>query len=456
MNEKKRKHIVVYWVCMVGLFIMVLLAQQIVASIMQGSLSTSRFGKEAVFEILWAGLVLLVVLAFKNKYIFTQKRENFFKSIRYIVPELLLSGFFVLISIVSILSSGNPLDIYSVFNLALYCLFIGIVEEFLCRGWLLNEFLERYSNNRREILLSIFFSSVIFGVVHFINIGETQGFVETLVQVMNATAGGMFLALVYYKTKNIWVVVATHAIWDFSIFLSEANSLGDCLSGTPTNVMVIVNIIRGLALTIAYLLFCYWLFRQTDLYYHEYDNPKDYLVAIGVALYVVGLLFINNTSEGYYLCPDYSRKPIESSYKVTSYNYASYELSDVSLILEMEEETGRLRLRDTSNENSVYLTKNANYYNYLLVDNDSFYTILIQTRENVILYGNFSKSSVQRDESYLKKVQKKFEKVVVPEIESLGVLDMEGDSYHYPLLISELREFLYFGSDGKLYINQEG
>ena len=455
MKEKKRKHIVVYWILMVVLFLVVLFAQQIVASIMQGSLSTSKFGHETMFEILWAGLVLLVVLAFKNKYIFTQQRESFFKSFKYILPELLLSGFFILISIISLLTTNGPFDIYAVFNLILYCIFIGIVEEFLCRGWLLNEFLERYSKNRKEIILSIIFSSVIFGVVHFINIGETQGVVETLVQVMNATAGGMFLALVYYKTKNIWVVVASHAIWDFSLFLGEVNSLGECLSGTPTHVMVIVNIIRGLVLTLAYLLFCYWLYRQTDLYQKEIgNNTKDYFIAIGIALYVIGLLFINSTSEGYYTCPEYTRRKIDEPFKVSTYYYPSYQVSETTLVLELDRENGGVILKDLSTDRSINLLgKKDDVYDYIMIDNDSYYTIVIQTKTNVVLYGSFSKNNIVRNNDYLKKVKESLKTVVVPEIKELGVLDVEGDSYHYPLLISDLHQYLYFGSDGKLYIH---
>ena len=198
MKEKKRLPLFWYWIFMIVLFLIIMLSQNVVAGIMGGSLVTSRFGEDATFEILWAGLVLVVVLLFKNKYIFTQKREGFFKSFQYILPELLLSGFFILISVISMIAHNNPIDKFAIFNLMLYCLFVGIVEEFLCRGWLLNEFLERYSRNRKEIILSILASSFIFGVVHFINIGETQGLFETLVQVLNAFAGGVFFALVIH------------------------------------------------------------------------------------------------------------------------------------------------------------------------------------------------------------------------------------------------------------------
>ena len=453
--EKKRAHIIIYWLMMIVLFVIVLLSQQLVASIMQGSLSTSRFGQEATFEILWAGLVLIIVLLFKNKYIFTQKRLGFFQSIPYILPELLLSSFFILISTIALIASGNPLDIYAVLNLALYCLFIGIVEEFLCRGWLLNEFLERYSKNRKEIILSILFSSFIFGVVHFINIGETQGIFETLVQVMNAAAGGIFLSLVYYKTKNIWVVVGTHAIWDFTLFLSQTNSLGDCLSGTPTAMTVVGNIIRGLILTFAYLLFCYWLYRQTDLYVKENKKPKDYLIGIGIAIYVVGLLFVHAPESEDALCPDYKRKAIDKPYQVTYFNYDQYTLEDAPIGLDIDPDTGALRLKNMNTNIYAQLTTDDRYRNFLLIDNDKDYILLIQTSSNVVYYGRYLKSEIEEDAAYLDAVRDGLVKTVVPDISYLGVIQMEGDSYQYPMLHDSIGEYLYFDKKGKLFINQE-
>ncbi len=451
---EKRRNIVVYWLLMIALFVSVLFSQQLVASIMQGSLSNSNYGSEATFEILWAGLVLIIILIFKNKYIFTQKRENFFSSFQYILPELLLSGFFILFSIISIIDNGNPLDIYAVFNLALYCLFIGIVEEFLCRGWLLNEFLERYSRNRKEILLSILFSSLIFGVVHFLNIGDTQGFFETLVQVMNAAAGGIFLAFVYYKTKNIWVVVASHAIWDFSLFLSQVNSIGDCLAGKPTSLSITMNIIQGIFLIFAYLVFSYWIYRQTDLYQGDASDKKDYLIGIGIAVYIISLLFIHpygeeNTS----LCPDYSHKSIKDNYQVSDYYYSSYKLEYTDLVLKKDKKTGKVVLKNTLTDDYVFLTDNDKYIDYLLIDNDNYYSILIQSKYNIVYYGEYPKTIIEDTQDYLDGVKKDLKKIVVPESLHLGVVDIENDSYHHPMIRTQVGSFLYFDSDGKLYMN---
>ena len=443
---------------MVVLFVVILLAQQIVASIMQGSLAAAKFGSDATYEILWSGLVLLVVLIFKNKYIFTQKREGFFKTVKYVLPELLLSSFFILISVVSLVGNQNLLDFYAVFNLALYCLFVGIVEEFLCRGWLLNEFLERYSDNRKEIILSIFFSSLIFGVIHFLNVGETQGFFETLVQVMHATAGGVFLALVYYKTKNIWVVVATHAIWDFSLFLGEANSLGDCLAKNPTSLSIVLSVLQGLGLIMAYSCFCYWLYRQTDLYTKEYKNGKDYFIGIGVALYVFSLIFINDFSvTNDNLCPNYQPKEIQKNYLVSYYHYEQYPIGTLGLILENDPDTNRLWLKNTKSGETIYLTEEKEkYYNYLLVENEYSFAIMIQTSSNIILYGNYQKpDAILQSDSFMNRIKSGLEKQVVPNITDLCVIEIEGDSYRYPALRNEIGDLLYFNRKDHLLISRK-
>lgn len=448
-KEKRKVPIFVYFIGMIFLFVVYLFAEQIFASVAANSIATSKFGSEALFEIMWAGVVLIVVLLYKNKYIFTQQQEKFSESIKFIMPEIVLSIFFLFISLIGLIANNNPVSIGAIFNLGIYCLFIGIVEEFLCRGWLLNEFLERYSDTKKGTILSIIFSSFIFGVIHFINIGETQGVFETLVQVMNAASSGIFLALVYYKTKNIWVVVFSHALWDFSLFLSEANSLGDCLSGVPTKEMIICDIVRGLVLTAAYLCLCYWMYVQTDLYTKEKKGYKKFF-PIGVVVYLIGLFFINMTAEDYYSCPEYTRKKIEDPYRVVSYNYDEYDVEFFGLKLEGSNDG--IALKSTVGGSSVNLVDE--YYDYLLVDNDNSYSILIQVGANSVLYGNYPKSQISFDEEYLNKVKEGLSKYVVTDINGLGTLSIQNSEYKYPVIKSTLGEYLYFDKDNKIYIDK--
>ena len=71
---------------------------------------------------------------------------------------MVLSLIILVVSFIEIIDSVN---IPVVLNLAIYCLLIGLVEEFLCRGWLLNEFLERFSNSKKNIIISIVLSSLV-------------------------------------------------------------------------------------------------------------------------------------------------------------------------------------------------------------------------------------------------------------------------------------------------------
>lgn len=450
MLHKKKMSIFLYFILMTFLFFFVFLFQQVFIQKFGSGLFRFKFGVEAILEILWAGLVLILVLLFKNRYIFTQKRESFLSGIHYILPELILSVIFFFFGLFNLFTESSSVDLFTLFNLILYCVFIGIVEEFLCRGWLLNEFLERYSSTKKEIILSIFFSSLIFGIIHFFNLGETQGFFETLVQVMNATASGIFLALVYYKTKNIWLVVFSHAVWDFSLMFIDINSLGDCLVGNASFSMILSNVIRGVVITFAYLCLCYWLYCKTDLYQGKNTNKKGFVI-FGIIVYLFGLFFISYTEENYYTCPNYQIKKISKPSKVSFYRYDEYSLKDHSLSLKVDSDTGRLVLENAIHD-SIYLTEDSNFSNYLLLENDDCFLIAIQKDYNVISYHSFLKKDIQNTKKYLKKVKKNLDLYVLSEINQIGSLEFESSSYQYIYLQDRFQNDYYFDKNGKLYL----
>lgn len=185
------------------------------SSAIYSNILMNMHGNDIVFEAILAILAFIVLLSWKNSYVFTQKSKGFISSLKYGAFHLIIGGFFILIFSTDALK--NP---QGVFNIALYTLLIGIYEEFLLRGWLLNEFLERYGDTKKGVWISIVTSGIIFGLVHFINV-LSSGFTTTFMQVFNASAVGIILGFIYYKTKNIWSVVFIHAFWDFSLFLGD-------------------------------------------------------------------------------------------------------------------------------------------------------------------------------------------------------------------------------------------
>ena len=446
---EKKQNIYKFFIKMCFMFLIFFLFQQIFSGLLFSSLTLERYGEEALFEIIWAGLVLILLLLYKNRYIFTEKRETFKNGFRYILPEVILSTIFLIISILLISTSKMPADIFSIINLLIYCIFIGIVEEFLCRGWLLNEFLERFSSNKKGIILSIIFSSLIFGVIHYGNISDSQNFIQTTVQVVNALVSGIFLALVYYKTKNIWLVVFSHAYWDFSLMLMNHDQLVDCYNeGALSNNAMIMNFLSGIIVIIAYLILCYWLYRQTDLYTRkDGKRNKNFLVIIGVGLYLIGLfgpdLLFSGDSQR--VCPIYRNKEISSEFQMVLPYYSNYELSfdkgielndkmqlrtneEYSFVLKTNHDNNKVIFENNNLDNNVVLYDD--YFNsYLLIENSDSYIIVIQDSLNTLLYGRYLKSEISNDNDYLDKVKNNLVRYHVPNINSIGYINIKDDDY---------------------------
>ena len=185
-------------------------------------------GNLVISEAVLASLVLIVMLLFKNSYVFTQKQEKVTKGLYYGLFFLIASSFVFLIYG---LGSGAIFAGKPVVNLLVGCFLVGVAEEFLCRGWLLNEFLERYGDTKKGVWFSIITSGVIFGLIHLGNIANAgQSVPTTITQVVNAAGIGIVFGTIYYKTKNIWSVIILHALWDFCLMLSD---VAPVMSETP-------------------------------------------------------------------------------------------------------------------------------------------------------------------------------------------------------------------------------
>ncbi len=249
--EKKRMNMFIYSVIMLVIFVAVFMGiHMYLGNFLEDNITNYPFGDELIGEAILAVLVFIVLLLWKNSYVFTEKHESIGKSLKYGRYYLFTGGFFLVV--VGIFSGGLS-NWHGLINLLLYCFLIGIYEEFLCRGWLLNEFLERYGDTKKGVWLSIVASGVIFGLLHTINI-YTAGMdiPGVIVQVCGAAASGVLFGAIYYKTKNIWSVVLLHGFWDFSLLLASNTP---AMSFSPTvQSNVFVNLIFGLLLAFIELL----------------------------------------------------------------------------------------------------------------------------------------------------------------------------------------------------------
>ena len=149
--NKNKKSMFMFFLKMLLIFLVLDVIMSIAASSMMVSSFVYKYGRELIVEIFYAISILIVMLLFKNSYVFSSKRDKFISGIMLALPMLIMSIISFMVNILSI----NDFSLASFINMLIFSIFIGIAEEFLCRGWLLNEFLERFSNSKKEVITSI-------------------------------------------------------------------------------------------------------------------------------------------------------------------------------------------------------------------------------------------------------------------------------------------------------------
>ena len=97
---------------------------------------------------------------------------------------------------------------------AFICLCVGLFEELAFRGCALMIFLKKRRTTRLGVFMAIFWSSVIFGVVHLVNIFISSPGAVLLQIGYSALIGGL-CCMVLLETGNIWLCAVIHALYNF-------------------------------------------------------------------------------------------------------------------------------------------------------------------------------------------------------------------------------------------------
>ena len=140
--------------------------------------------------------------------------------------------------------------------LALECLAIGLFEELTFRGVIFLTFAERRHTTRKGLLVSLLLTSAVFGGVHLFNLFASS-LPSVLLQIGYSFLIGAMCSVVLLKTRNIWLCVLIHAVYDFGGKLIPTLVRGT-LWDMPT---VIVTTVLALV-TAGYLV---WQFFKLDL-----------------------------------------------------------------------------------------------------------------------------------------------------------------------------------------------
>ena len=335
------------------------------------------FGSGVVGEAILAVLVFLVMLLWKNSYVFTQKKDKFSKGLVYGTFYLTFGTIILLLNLL-----GGDINGRSIINLAIYCLLIGVYEEFLCRGWLLNEFLERYGKDNRSIFLCICVSGIIFGLLHSINVlSGYMSSVDVIVQVISAAASGIGFGTIYYKTKNIWSVIFLHAFWDFSIMLGETSTVTSVAMTVKGS--AIINLIFGILLAIVEL----GIVRPFRKDLINSDPKKGSVIGNGIVLGFIYLAVMMSfgISESSRIGDVYKFDKIDfNSTKITTDTLETYRIKSLGddlnsadnyrYSLSFDEEKNKLVFKEDVSDESATLY-DGSVYDYILVNHGDKYIL---------------------------------------------------------------------------------
>ena len=124
---------------------------------------------------------------------------------------------------------------------AFMCLCVGLFEEIAFRGCVLMLLLKKRTHSKLAVFMAIFWSSVVFGAVHLVNI-FTASPGAVILQIGYFALIGALCCTVLLETGNIWLCVFTHALYNFAGGVIPAFGEGTIWTGPEIAITAIVGV----------------------------------------------------------------------------------------------------------------------------------------------------------------------------------------------------------------------
>jgi uncharacterized protein len=143
-------------------------------------------------------------------------------TILLVMLVLFAAGIYVATSV-----RGLQADLWGVASVIIIA---ATLEEIFYRGILF-----RILENAWGTVPALLLQSLIFALMHIANIEDRASTQEILITVLSVTLIGSLWTLVFVNARNLWVVAANHAAWNFTIILAglPLSGLGDWLLLAP-------------------------------------------------------------------------------------------------------------------------------------------------------------------------------------------------------------------------------
>ena len=449
---------------------------------------TTDSGQSIFYEVIWFMCLIPVLLLFNNKYILHEKHMSLKNTLKIIWPLITLTtciGIFYF----GFAGGFKHFNLDEVIASIFLYTFVGIFEEFLCRGWLQNEFIERFGNSRKGVFYSILISGIIFGAIHILNYFGGQELGITLVQMTSAMIIGFYFGIVYFRTKNIWVTVILHGFWDLALSLGNMNVTTSCANNIEFSGLsiAVIGLIIAFLLDFPSILVTIKEFSKShindslkdedkiELSDKQVENDKtlnlvlNIIIAIYTGLiclffFVIGiiLVFVGRSDS----CMDYSiyesnkNETVILNYKdyevdIGSIMYLDCYVDDVDCIDQYLYDKHNIKFSIVDNE-FIATDDKDNKYTFdiknvkkfaIFKNNEGIYTIMVlaeNNRDGFVYLSKYLSDDLDYDEDLFKKLDDSFEVIALPSIKNIGYFDLDNK---YPLFETHYNTY-YIMVDG--------
>ncbi|AIO19482.1 CAAX amino terminal protease self- immunity [Candidatus Izimaplasma bacterium HR1] len=141
---------------------------------------------------------------------------------------------------------------YTIYLFLIDSLSTGFFEEIVFRSMILIVLLQALPKTKKGMLYAVVLSSAIFGLVHLLNLFVGASLGNTLLQIGYSFLMGMMWAVVFLKTKNIWLSMLLHALYNFfgqvMFALGSVSNRYDTVTLITTSVLAVIAIIYYLVI----------------------------------------------------------------------------------------------------------------------------------------------------------------------------------------------------------------
>ena len=141
----------------------------------------------------------------------------------------------------------------SILYFALICVGVGFFEEMAFRGCAFMFLLKNRTQSKAKIFLAIFLSSVVFGVIHFVNVFFGASLISVVLQIGYSALIGALCSMVMLLTGNIWLCVALHATYNFCGGLIDGYGVGTQWTSAEIIFTAIVAVIVAIYFVIVFV-----------------------------------------------------------------------------------------------------------------------------------------------------------------------------------------------------------